>query len=164
MIRDYVIWTDTTAGYDSREKAITCCLLGISGEFGEYNISMLNDNPDMEALKKEMGDILWYLAHLSFVTGVPLVEMGDEVSFDDDGYQLITSLHEKFKKIVRDDNYIVTEEKMPEVQVLMGLIYTMIINECGWYYWDIEDIMRANMAKLESRKERGVIGGSGDNR
>ena len=39
---------------------------------------------------------------------------------------------------------------------LAGLVYVM--------GWDLEDVAEGNLDKLASRKERGVIDGSGDNR
>jgi NTP pyrophosphatase (non-canonical NTP hydrolase) len=68
------------------------------------------------------------------------------------------------KKIMRDDNKIVTAEKREK-----------IISECGdvmWYLariaqelnFSLEEVLEKNMAKLEDRLARNVIKGSGDNR
>jgi len=62
------------------------------------------------------------------------------------------------------------EENCPREQLRQKMI-----DELGDVLWyaarlaaecesDLDEIMRNNMAKLASRKERGVLGGSGDNR
>lgn len=70
----------------------------------------------------------------------------------------------KLKKIIRDDNGVVTEEKRKELAKEAG--------DCLWYLarladeigYDLGVIASDNIEKLTSRKERGVLQGSGDNR
>lgn len=70
----------------------------------------------------------------------------------------------KIKKIYRDDDGHITEEQRNEVAKELG--------DCMWYFAQLatdlkvslDDVVRGNIAKLSSRKERGVLGGSGDNR
>ena len=70
----------------------------------------------------------------------------------------------KVKKIIRDADGVLTNE-----------VRATLIDECGDVFWylsqlctelgaDLEDVAVANIAKLTSRLERGVIKGSGDNR
>lgn len=78
--------------------------LGLAGEVGELlnkikKIARDKKSPDIEDLKGELGDVLWYLSQLS--------------------------------------------------------------NEFGI---DLEEVADSNIKKLTSRKDRGVISGSGDNR
>lgn len=77
--------------------------LGLAGETGEVaekiKKSIRDGNLDVEGLKKELGDVLWYIA--------------------------------------------------------------AIANDMGF---DLSEIAQMNLDKLESRKNRGVLGGSGDNR
>ena len=78
--------------------------LGLTGEAGEVANKVkkvMRDGKalDLDDIKKELGDVLWYIAGLCTVTGIPL-----------------------------------------------------------------EEVARANLEKLADRKQRGVIGGSGDNR
>ena len=97
---------DKEARYDGyMEKALG--LAGETGEVLEKIKKMIRDKDgvfsptpeDLEELKKELGDVLWYLSALAFYNGI-----------------------------------------------------------------DLDDVARANLDKLRSRKERNQIHGSGDNR
>jgi NTP pyrophosphatase (non-canonical NTP hydrolase) len=71
---------------------------------------------------------------------------------------------EKVKKIMRDENGVLTPEKKEELIKEIG--------DCGWYLSalcsdldvSLSYCLQKNIKKLFSRKERGVITGSGDNR
>jgi NTP pyrophosphatase (non-canonical NTP hydrolase) len=70
----------------------------------------------------------------------------------------------KVKKILRDDNGVLSDEKREQLIAELGdvlwysamLAYELRIN--------LGVVASRNIDKLSSRKERGVIGGSGDNR
>ena len=70
----------------------------------------------------------------------------------------------KVKKIIRDGSNFKDEKLVSEIKAEIG--------DCLWYIavlasdFDIKlsDIASANLVKLEKRKERGTIHGSGDNR
>jgi NTP pyrophosphatase (non-canonical NTP hydrolase) len=70
----------------------------------------------------------------------------------------------KVKKILRDDNNVMTEEVRLKLLDEAG--------DCCWYLSQLitelggklEDVAIANIQKLTSRIQRGVIQGSGDNR
>lgn len=70
----------------------------------------------------------------------------------------------KIKKIYRDDDGHMTDEQREGIAKELG--------DCLWYFAQLatdlgvslDVIARGNIAKLSSRKERGVLGGSGDNR
>ena len=91
-----------TAIYPTEYRLVypTLGLTGEAGEVAEKVKKMVRDGKlDTDGLKKELGDVLWYLAALASDLGVTL-----------------------------------------------------------------EEVAADNVAKLRSREERGVIGGSGDNR
>lgn len=70
----------------------------------------------------------------------------------------------KVKKILRDDNQVLTEEKRNAIAKELGgnLWYiAMCSKELGY---SLEEIAQLNINELFSRKERGVLKGSGDNR
>ena len=102
VMNDYQVKAFTTATAES--KNIYYMTMGLTGEAGEIankvkKVMRDNKELDLEDIKHELGDVLWYVAGLSTVLGI-----------------------------------------------------------------DLEDVAQANLEKLRSRKERGVIGGSGDNR
>lgn len=71
---------------------------------------------------------------------------------------------EKLKKIIRDKNSVVSEEDKQELAKELGdvLWYLAVFaNDLGA---SLDEIAQHNLDKLQSRKERGVLGGSGDNR
>ena len=64
----------------------------------------------------------------------------------------------KVKKIIRDKNIDV------DVAGEIGDVLWYCAMLCDWLEDDMGKIMEDNIAKLQSRKKRGVLGGSGDNR
>ncbi len=70
----------------------------------------------------------------------------------------------KIKKIMRDDGGIVTEEKRQQIASELGDVLWYVAALAKELSFSLGDIAQANLDKLADRKERGVIGGSGDNR
>ena len=71
---------------------------------------------------------------------------------------------EKVKKLFRDDNGLLTDARREAIKGELGDLMWYIASlahDCGL---DMQDIAEANIAKLKSRQERGVLKGSGDNR
>jgi len=71
---------------------------------------------------------------------------------------------DKVKKIIRDDNQILTDDKAKAIAMEIGDVLwycATLSNDLGF---TLEDVAEMNYQKLKSRKERGVIGGNGDNR
>lgn len=70
----------------------------------------------------------------------------------------------KIKKMLRDDGGIMTAERQEEVMDEAGDVLwylDAIVCEIGR---SLDQAARKNIAKLASRRERGVLSGSGDNR
>jgi NTP pyrophosphatase (non-canonical NTP hydrolase) len=70
----------------------------------------------------------------------------------------------KVKKIIRDSDGIFDEKKKLEIADEVGDVLWYCATLCHELGIDIGTVAIRNLAKLESRHERGVIGGSGDNR
>lgn len=71
---------------------------------------------------------------------------------------------DKVKKVIRDQNGEFTDEKRRELAKEIGDVLwgcAVAAHDIGY---DLETIGQMNYAKLHSRQERGVLGGSGDNR
>lgn len=71
---------------------------------------------------------------------------------------------EKIKKIIRDDNGVVTEDKRQEIKKELGDVLWYIAQLCSEFNLTMDDVALTNIEKLKSRLERGVLHGSGDNR
>lgn len=71
---------------------------------------------------------------------------------------------DKMKKIIRDDNNLLSKEKAYEMAMELGDICWGISAAAHDLGFTLEEICEANIKKLESRQRRGVLGGSGDNR
>ncbi len=76
-------------------------------------------------------------------------------------------------KIAIDCNNIVFDEAavgqekvdmMEELKLEVGDVMWQLSGFCMTMSWDIEEVAQMNLDKLASRKQRGVIDGSGDNR
>lgn len=71
---------------------------------------------------------------------------------------------EKIKKILRNDDGVVSEEKRGELKKEIGDVLwylAMLSRELGFPF---EEAAKTNIAKLADRAARGVIKSSGDNR
>jgi NTP pyrophosphatase (non-canonical NTP hydrolase) len=66
-----------------------------------------------------------------------------------------------FAKAVRDNNGVVDREKLTKE---LGDLQWFVAVLSYKYGISLGDLMYANQQKINSRKERGVLGGSGDNR
>jgi len=71
---------------------------------------------------------------------------------------------EKLKKIIRDKNGEISEEDKAELAKELGDVLWYIAVFAHDLGVPLEDIASANLAKLKSRKDRGKLTGSGDNR
>jgi NTP pyrophosphatase (non-canonical NTP hydrolase) len=70
----------------------------------------------------------------------------------------------KVKKIFRDDNGVLTETKREAIKAELSDLLWYVANTAAEINVALEDIAQYNLDKLASRKERGVLGGSGDTR
>lgn len=71
---------------------------------------------------------------------------------------------DKVKKVIRDNNMEFTDDRKREIAKEIGDVLwycAALAHDIGY---TLEEIGEMNNAKLRSRKARGVISGSGDNR
>lgn len=71
---------------------------------------------------------------------------------------------EKVKKILRDKGGVLDEASRAEIAKELGDVLWYIAAMSAELGVPLEKIVAGNIAKLTSRKERGVLSGSGDNR
>lgn len=71
---------------------------------------------------------------------------------------------EKIKKALRDDGGKISEEKRLELLKELGDVLWYVSQVATELKLSLEDIASSNIQKLQSRKGRGTLSGSGDNR
>lgn len=71
---------------------------------------------------------------------------------------------EKIKKVLRDQNMTISDDTRRELLKELGDVLWYLANLGVELGISFEEIAKANIEKLRSRKERGVLHGQGDNR
>ncbi|MBN1427043.1 MAG: nucleoside triphosphate pyrophosphohydrolase family protein [Anaerolineae bacterium] len=71
---------------------------------------------------------------------------------------------DKVKKVLRDKNGQFDAETIAAIRDELGDVLWYIANLSAELGVDLDDVAARNIDKLQSRRERGVLGGSGDNR
>lgn len=186
-LRDYLSWAvelwitpgDAPSAVfvpDNRDLALAG--LGLTGEAGEA-LDALDEckhaTQASEKLIKELGDVVYYLAVLarfhSFDLACPLGPKGCFWGDNRDPYRQRTAqellrhttrVAEVLKKFIRLDTQQValSEQLQPHVQAAFDRWYHLCCH-CGVSPYAV---LRANQDKVNSRKERGTLRGSGDYR
>lgn len=70
----------------------------------------------------------------------------------------------KYAKAVRDNAGVIDEERKREIIKELGDVLWFVSELCTSLDVSLAEVAQKNLDKLASRKERGVIHGSGDNR
>ena len=70
----------------------------------------------------------------------------------------------KVKKIDRDDDGKITQEKREDIKKELGDVLWYVAQLATEMNLDLNEVAELNLERLFSRKERGAIQGSGDNR
>ncbi len=73
-------------------------------------------------------------------------------------------LANKWKKVLRDDKGSLSHEKRDAIADELGDVLWYIAQVASDLNASLDEIAQLNLDKLRSRKERGVLGGSGDKR
>lgn len=71
---------------------------------------------------------------------------------------------EKIKKVIRDGDGTVDNEKRAELEKELGDVLWYIANLGAELGLEMDQIAQKNITKLKSRQDRGMLHGSGDNR
>lgn len=163
---------------------------GLVNEIGELQEKLISNTPGIltsEETLKELGDVLWYIAGVSHIRGWKLSEVvlddttdiaiseyavgkESEVLASESGQESCIklsigltiaagSLCGALKKEIRDNTHKPDVEKEALRRIFqISVMLAKVMNST------LEHVAIANIEKLASRKARGVIGGSGDNR
>lgn len=156
----------------SDDVAIPYVVSGTIGEVGELitAIDFAEHNP--ENIIKEAGDVFWYIAAVCTELEIPVEEIRF-IAHPLDLYSLIKevnkslyTLAEILKKYLRDD-YPQNMSDPKRMTILRELSFLYCATQSITFKFhniSLEEVLSKNLEKLQSRKERGVLGGSGDNR
>lgn len=71
---------------------------------------------------------------------------------------------EKIKKVIRNDGGVMSPEKCTELSKELGDVLWYVATIASELGVTLDDVARLNKEKLESRRARGVINSTGDNR
>ncbi len=71
---------------------------------------------------------------------------------------------EKIKKVLRDSEGVISEEKKSEIAKEMGDVLWYLSQLSAELGLSLEEVASLNLEKLKMRQERGKLSGSGDNR
>ena len=144
----------------------------IVGEVGELFGALaksVRDGWDEErtrkTLTKELGDVAWGVAvlmHQEKLIPFPAMttEFGaDPEDFPDDRIEAMAMLNHVSLTIME------RTQKKQSILLLVRILWTMLMDYCELVTGSsFDEVLEANLAKLADRKDRGVIGGSGDER
>lgn len=126
---------------------------GIQDGFGWYQQQATKTamyGESIDAIEPEVeAPALRMLLRLSY-TGLGLGEVGE--------------IQGKLKKIIRDSKGVITDEVRAAVRKEIGDELWYLAQLCNELGVDLGEAAVENLEKLASRKERGVLQGSGDNR
>jgi NTP pyrophosphatase (non-canonical NTP hydrolase) len=70
----------------------------------------------------------------------------------------------KIKKIIRDNGGYINAESKIEIKKELGDLLWYIASMCDNLGIKLEDVAQGNIEKLQGRRDRGTLHGSGDNR
>lgn len=71
---------------------------------------------------------------------------------------------DKLKKIFRDKNGVISEKESADIAKEIGDVLWYVSVLASDLGYTLEEIAELNIKKLRTRKEKGMISGSGDNR
>lgn len=130
----------------------------VAGKYKKFYRGDFGEDVLREGVLKELGDVLFYCAIGCSKAGVTVGNL--EVNSN---YDILSGLYDcskRFADVIHSVGFN-DDESFSESMVDMTLSMCMLIKACGF---TVEEVMKANLAKLADRAKRNVIKGSGDNR
>lgn len=168
------------------EVALPYVVLGLCGEAAEMkekSIELIRNAFSQEIrveFAKEVGDVAWYMAAIASETKQDLGDFGRILVFESNGNSNLEEavdtlliqaggIAEVMKKALRDNYEEVSsgripQDKLSKINNFLSKLIVAIQVVCVISGLDFSQILQENIDKLQSRKERNTLGGSGDNR
>lgn len=160
------------------EQCINYPVLGLAGEAGELIVKIIDDAGD-EAVRKEIGDVLWYIANTAIDCNIQMHELVDgaetfagveATGMLPNAIQFVRlavevgAVCELAKKLHRDDGSKMTPERRENIRAALGKVLFRLAAIVKFRGWSLGEIARENIVKLASRQGRETLTGDGDNR
>jgi NTP pyrophosphatase (non-canonical NTP hydrolase) len=175
-LNEYQQKTHETAVYPS-EHAKEYLLLGLAGEVGEicnkYK-KTIRDNKqiDKDDMISELGDVMWYFSELCTFLNIELKNIfyhalkTFNIPCHVKNYEQVTyELFNSIDAVNRLHCSIWTElDHIDEINFILSELSISTIKLYNIFNTSLNEVLTKNIAKLQDRKNRGVIQGSGDNR
>jgi len=151
-----------------KEIGLAYTTLGLMGEFQEFCEVLGEGEHDQ---KKEFGDVCWYLTASCQEAGLQILDVFPadvhtldknflmESSVKANANKALGRIAEIVKKYYRDGSFNAIDLNTEYHVFAMNLCLLANI-----YSIDIEEALQANYEKLQARKAKGMIGGSGSDR
>lgn len=162
---------------------------GLSGEIGKLLDKLTNTDVFVakDSIIKEMGDVLWYIVNIAADVGLNFndvaaltysrepradnfTELGAHMRPSNDLRPALVKLPiysgrigEIVKKMIHDNSGLFRIEQRPIIAELLAELLICLFKIGSAWSINLDDVAQVNIDKLFSRKERGVIQGSGDN-
>jgi NTP pyrophosphatase (non-canonical NTP hydrolase) len=164
-IEEYYIKSRGTAIYPDIGNNYSYPLLGLIEECSEVDEKIETGDNSIGNIMKELGDVYWYLSSCCFELKINFLELikspiETKLKLSTEASKIAGYL----KKIIRDDDGILVDEKKEKIILSLKKIVYIVNRYESEYRISKLDIMNTNLEKLFSRKSRGVLKGSGDNR
>ena len=189
-VTEYVEKSRSVAMYHDKSPFanFTYPALGLAGEMGETIDKLTLGCVPKHEIIKELGDVLWYATNTPIDAGLDFLKLVDIMTdsavpvatFTDFGNKLaygndtrsslirfpiyVGRIAEIAKKMIRDSSGKLPQEKLPVVKDSTCQILVCLFDICSQWSINMDDVAQANINKLFSRRDRGVLSGSGDNR
>ena len=177
---EYQEWTKSTAIYPP-EEAITYTTLGLISEAGEVAgkvKKIIRDaggqvsQEQKDALKSELSDVCWYLARLSDELQIQFQDVvdlnGRSFNSDQKLSQIAIDLSKNASNVASVSAAYVNGRTTGNIENHIKQELNRVVYDIGEMAVQLDltlkQILDYNVEKLESRKERNKLSGSGDNR
>jgi len=163
--------------------SLTCHIIGIGNEAGEVLGKLKKQIRDhnsyfynlefKQAMKKELGDVYWYLANASEDLGLTLKEIAEvviykrETNFICHVIRLSNRAGNVLGRLEKQICYNCDFSRLgfkSDMKKLLGEVYQVLDSIAEDLDLTLEEIGEANITKLKDRQARGKLQGSGDDR
>lgn len=167
-LKEYQIKSRETAVYPDVGHNLQYPSLGLLGEVGEIAEKVkkvhrdkagLYSSEDIRLLQKECGDVAWYLSQYVSELGIDLA--GCDWAEYTHG---TVSTEETVIRLGVEVGRLLDPQAFSSSTTCVGMILLQLRRLCTRLGIPLETVLQENVNKLQSRKERGVLKGSGDDR